>query len=233
MKKLFIPKNKKSALEIIVVLAFSFLFNLAVYNITKLITMSRHHFDMTLEIDSHFPFIPWTVIIYFSWFVFWLGNYYLLANGERAERNRLFAADILGRIVCFVIFIALPTTNIRPEIEDGGVWNFFMKFLYLVDTPQNLFPSIHCYASWLCFIGVRRRKDMRPWYKILTLLWAVAICISTLTTRQHVTVDVISGIALAEITYLIAAIPKVQDIYQRIIDFFLRLFKIDRIKENE
>ena len=36
----------------------------------------------------------------------------------------------------------------------------------------------------------------------MSLLIAVSICISTLTTKQHVLIDVFAGVALAELSYL-------------------------------
>ncbi len=225
-----LPKSKRAFVEIVIVLAFTFIFNQVVYTGTKFITDSWYNYNMTVSLDNMIPFLSWTVIIYFIAFPFWGANYYLCANQDPLERDRFFCADILSKVFCLIIFLILPTTNVRPDITNGeGFFNYIMKFLYWIDTPQNLFPSIHCIASWLCFIGLRKRKDIPFIYKFITLVIAVSICISTLTTKQHVIVDVFSGIFLAELCYFLSGFSVIRNVYSKIINFLFKLFRTDRI----
>ena len=168
---------------------------------------------MTTAIDKLVPFLPWTVSIYFGCYLFWCINYYLCAVQERPERDRFFCADTLSKGICFVLFLLIPATNIRPEIVGDTVWDILMKLLYQIDAADNLFPSIHCLVSWFCWIGVRKRKDIPVLYRYFSLAMAVAVCISTLTTRQHVIADVIGGVALAEVSYILAGYAKVRRYY--------------------
>lgn len=46
---------------------------------------------------------------------------------------------------------------------------------------------------------------------------AAAVCLSTMTTRQHVIADVAGGILLAEGCYYVAGYPKVCAVYSKII----------------
>ena len=71
-----------------------------------------------------------------------------------------------------------------------------------MDSPTNLFPSIHCLVSWLCAIGLRGAK-VSNWYKVFSYTFAIAVCVSTQLTKQHYIVDVFGGIALAEISLLL------------------------------
>ncbi len=224
-----LPEKRKFSLDIIIVLSMAFFWNVGVYFISKLITKSWHHYDMTLSADEYVPFLPWTVLIYLGCYLFWAVNYYMCANQSNADRDRFFCADFLAKAICLIIFIALPTTNVRPIIGDTkNVFNFLMSFLYKIDTADNLFPSIHCLVSWLCWVGVRKRKDVSVFYRYFSLAVAVIICITTLTTRQHVVVDVFAGVALAELCYYIADFAKVKNVYSTAFTFILRIFK----KEN-
>lgn len=225
-------ENKRRFAEIAVILIFAFVWDEMVYLGSRLITTPLHHYDMTLPIDRLIPFAPWTVAIYYSCFIVWGWTYYLCAKQERGERDRFFCADAFTKLICLFIFIALPTTNIRPEVTGSGVWDSLMKFLYSVDPADNLFPSLHCILSWLCWIGVRRRRDISAVYRWFTFVDAVLVCISTLTTRQHVIADVISGVAIAELSYLIAKVPQVCSVYRKIISWLLRLLKIEPSEEN-
>ncbi len=224
--KLF-PKDKKYSLrEIIVVLSLTIIWNQLIYNGSKLITKSWHHYDMTTKLDELIPYTPWTITIYFGCYIFWCINYYMSTLQSSEERDRFFCGDALGKLMCLIFFIAIPTTNVRPEITgDLNFWDHCMKFLYLIDSPDNLFPSIHCLASWMCWIGVRKRKDVSTFYKYLSLIAAIAVCISTITTRQHVIADAIAGILLAELGYMLAGIPKVCNVYKWVFYHIAGLFK--------
>ena len=61
----------------------------------------------------------------------------------------------------------------------------------------------------------RKNPNVKTVYKIISVIITVAICVSTLTTRQHVIVDVAGGIALAEFSYLIVDKIGFTRIYQR------------------
>ena len=228
-KRIKLIKSRGELLESVLIVGFALLCNSIAYYGARLIASSWYHHDMTTQVDEMIPYMPWTVSIYWGCYLFWGINYCLCALQDRAARNRFFCADILSRCVCLAFFLLLPTTNIRPEVADGGVWNFLMRLLYSVDSADNLFPSIHCLVSWLCWIGVRNRKDVSVVYRYFSLFAAVVICISTLTTKQHVIVDVIGGVVLAEVCYLVAGIPAIHAFFSKIM---AKLFGLLRFKRK-
>ena len=79
-----------------------------------------------------------------------------------------------------------------------------MDFIYFMDEPYNLFPSIHCLASLMCYLGIRKCDDIPRWYKAATLLFAILIFASTQFTKQHYIVDVVGGVAIALICFAIS-----------------------------
>lgn len=114
------------------------------------------------------------------------------------------SADLIAKLVCMLCFLVLPTTNIRPVSGGNSLWDELMRILYRIDAADNLFPSIHCLTSAFCFIAVRNNSKIATWYKAVSFLIVVSICISTLTTRQHVLADVAAGVALSELSWLFA-----------------------------
>lgn len=199
----------------IIPLVIALIFNTIAYNGTRIITTSKYHYDITSPIDNLIPIIPATIIIYLGCYVYWLINYVLGAGQEDDEAYKFLSADLFAKLICMVIFIAFPTTNTRPVLEDEGFFTEVLKMLYQIDAADNLFPSIHCLTSWFCLIAVRKNPNIKTVYKIISVIITVAICVSTLTTRQHVIVDVAGGIALAEFSYLIVDKIGFTRIYQR------------------
>lgn len=166
---------------------------------TRFFTTGWHHYDMTIWLDKYIPFIPWTVVIYLGCYVFWATNYTLGCTQDEENARKFMWTEIIAKAVCLVCYVVIPTTNVRPVIEGTGVFENIMIRLYTMDAADNLFPSIHCLSSWLCIIAVRDQKRIPNIYKAITMILATLVCISTLTTKQHVIVDVIAGVLLAEI----------------------------------
>lgn len=188
-----------SLLPLIVVAVY----NSVVYNVARWIAKDFYHYNLETSFDRATPLLPWTLTIYFGCYLFWIFNYILVARMNKNHAYRFFLAEIIAKTVCFFFYVFFPTTNVRPVIPDTGIFNIGMQWLYQIDAADNLFPSIHCLVSWFCYIGVRNQKNIPKWYQWVSLGLAIAVFISTLTTKQHVIADVISAVILAELCYFI------------------------------
>ncbi len=199
-------------------LIFAFSFNMIVYIGSRMIAGNWHHYNIESSFDIRIPFWPPSAIIYLGCYLFWAINYILISRQEKKEICQFFSADFISRVICFVIYILFPTTNTRPEINPDGFWNQIMIFLYSVDAADNLFPSIHCLVSWFCYIALRGKKQYPLWYRGFSCVMALLVCLSTLLTKQHVIIDVVGGIVLAEVCYYIGKHTSIWKIYERILD---------------
>lgn len=202
-----------------------FFLNLGGYETVKLFAFGRQPYDLTVPFDNAVPLIPATVLIYFGSYLFWVVGYIGAARVSREAFRRFFAADVTAKIISFAVFIALPTARVRPEITGDGFFEFLMRFLYAIDTPKGLFPSLHCLNSWMCFLGVRSVKGVPLWYKVSTCVCALLVFVSVLTTGQHLAVDVPAGVAAAEIAWFISRFKPVQNVSQKALDGCARLKK--------
>ena len=194
----YIPKYAVKPLILCVV------FNFTAYSGVRLFYKNRVFHDLTTALDNRIPVIPAFTLIYFGSYIFWIVNYILICRINEERCYRFITADIMGKLICFIIYVTFPTTNVRPYIASSDIFANMLKFLYTIDAANNLFPSIHCLVSWYCFAGLRNCRTIPAWYRYLTLFIAVIICISTLTTKQHVIADVIGGVLLAEITWQVS-----------------------------
>lgn len=177
---------------------------------------------MELPIDQQIPFIPWTVAIYYASFLFWIINYILCVRQEKKWAYQFLSADFWAKGICLLCFLLFPTTNIRPVVDPQGFWNAAIQFLYRSDAADNLFPSIHCLTSWFCYIGLQKQQNIPVWYRRLSSLIALAVFLSTLTTKQHVAVDVVGGILLAQFSYWFTGHTFFAEVYGRLFDHLIQ-----------
>ena len=196
-------------------LIMALLCNFAVYSGCNALTRNWNLHSLAIPLDKQIPLIPWTIVIYFGCYIFWIVNYILIYRRSREYAYRFFVADFLSRIVCLVFFVFYPTTLVRPVVEGNGIFNEAIRFL---------FPSIHCLVSWFCFIGIISDRKIPKWYKVMSFLIAAAVFVSTLTTRQHVIVDVVGGVALAQICYLIAQKTNIWRCFEKTFDYLNGFF---------
>ncbi len=189
-------------------LVLCFIFNCAIYWLTMALCGGLPHYDLTLPIDERIPVVTGWIFIYLGYcYVFWALSYCYIAKVHRDRSIDVFrfvTADIMSRIVCMLFFIFFPTTNTRPEILGDTLSDDLTRFLYTIDEPTNLFPSIHCLVSWLCFIGIRAEKNVKLAVKVFSCASALLIMASTQFLKQHYILDMVSAILLAEICYFIA-----------------------------
>jgi len=190
----------------IIPLLSCFALNMLVYSGTMILCADWYHYDLTTALDRAVPLVPEWMYIYFGCYLFWVVNYILVARINRNNKPdfyRFVITDMCSRLVCAVFYIGFPTTNIRPDVTGEGFSVWMLRFLYNIDQPTNLFPSIHCLVSWLCYTGIRGKKEIPIWYRAFSCIFALLVVLSTQFTKQHYIADAIAGIILAEILFLL------------------------------
>lgn len=212
-------KELKEILRILLPPIFTFLVNSVVYWGAPLIKTGITRHNLSSSLDNLVPVMPPFILVYFGCYIFWVVNYLLIAAQKEEHRYQFFTADFYARLICFICFVFFPTTNTRPELAGDDIFTGAVQFLYWIDKPVNLFPSIHCMASWFCCIGLRNCKSVPGWYKNFSKIVAVLVFISTLALRQHVLIDVVSGIIVAELTWFVSRHTDGYKIYQRVTEW--------------
>lgn len=200
-------------LHAILPLCLTGLTNLLAYQGAKLVQLLfgiENAVDITSAFDAATPFCPAWVLVYIAAYFFWIYQYVTVAKESLHLACRLAVADAVAKLICLIFFVAFPTTNVRPAVEGSGVVPFLMRAIYFLDTPTNLFPSIHCFVAWMGTRYLFSCKHLR--HKALTctlcLVGTLMVFASTLLTKQHVLIDVLGGIAVSEIGWLVARYTK-------------------------
>ena len=153
-------------------------------------------------IDAAVPFLPGTIWIYLSHIALLFTAWWWMIRGEAC--TRAFWAMVMCAVLSTVYFFFFPTELPRralADIDAGPVTQAAWAFLQQADHPTNSFPSMHVAEAVIGMVALVRSHPHWGW---LAPVWAGAIAISTLTTEQHVLVDVLGGLALATFCLLVS-----------------------------
>lgn len=191
--------------------------NFFVYYFSRVIARDMRHYDLSLPIDRVIPFVGFFMLIYVLAYVQWFAGYILIGRENRRACYFFCAADIIAKLICFVLFIALPTSMDRPDaaVAGSGPLYFLTKLIFSLDPPNNLFPSIHCLESWFCLRAAFAMKKPPRWYRSVSVVFTLLVCASTVFVRQHVVVDILGGIVVAEIGILICRLTHADRLFYK------------------
>jgi membrane-associated phospholipid phosphatase len=177
----------------VIVPAVTLMVLVPIYLVIPLATRGRtlHLPEMTL--DRMVPVQPAWAVVYLSYFVFPVLTLLVVRQEELFRRTLLaWLAVWLTGYACFFIY---PTILPRPAGEWGtGFFAWFLRGVWDADAPRNCCPSLHVASPFVATLAIWR---VHRGTGLAVGAWAALIALSTLFTKQHYVVDVISGILLA------------------------------------
>lgn len=185
-------------------LAIVTLVQLVCYYLPSILPPGRQLF-LKLPLDDKIPFcnvfIVFYVVAYAAWVIQWL---FYAAEGEPIL-TKYVRAETIGKVISLLFFILLPVTMVRPADTGAGVFGWMTALIYSLDSPTRLFPSMHCFLTWLWFRAVLESKNVTRGVKVFTGVLTVLICASTVFVKQHLFLDIPGGVVLAELCLFISA----------------------------
>ncbi len=155
-------------------------------------------------IDDKIPFCEYFLIPYLIWFVYivWGHIYSLLFDVDLFRKFMWFI--IVSFAITTVVYFIYPTyQDLRPtEFTKDTLMIRFMKFVYDIDTPTNVCPSLHVIASVAVLLEMWNSKHFSTvvWRIVFSVI-TVLICASTVFIKQHSFVDIIAGLGVCIVTY--------------------------------
>ncbi len=170
---------------------------------------------LRLPFDDRIPLVPFFVVFYLGAFVQWGIGYLLLARGDRRTMFRFISAELIAKTVCTLFFIFLPTMIVRPADTGGGVFGWILGVVYRLDSPINLFPSVHCVESWFDVRIALAEKGCPRWLKIAMPVMTALVFASTVLVKQHYIVDILGGVLAAEAGLLLTDLFRTDRILER------------------
>lgn len=149
---------------------------------------------LSSALDTSVPFDSRFVFLYVLLYPIFLLPFFVVR--DQAAFRRLVAAYLIMIGVCSAVFLAYPVAFDRPPLPARpwplSVWT--LSLIHGSDPAWNCLPSEHCAAALIAtfFCWEADRK-----VGLFALIATLAIGVSTLLTKQHYLVDVITGYALA------------------------------------
>jgi membrane-associated phospholipid phosphatase len=178
-------------------------------------SLGNSFFNPYSQLDSIFPTIPWTILIYLS--LFWLFyplTFFICPNHQRGRLQIYSVVQglILLQLISNLIFILFPTgVHLRQEMVDAlantdSFSRSLIGLMHSIDSSHSAWPSLHISNTVLMCLALHRWiPEVRPDQAMLLrwMLWisCAAMAVSTLTTKQHYLFDVATGGALAALLW--------------------------------
>ena len=177
------------------------------------------------KIDSYIPFCEYFIISYFLWFLYIAVTlfYFMFWNKNKGEYYAYITNLGIGMTLFLIVSFIFPNGHeLRPlYIARDNLFTRLAEYLYSIDTPTNIFPSIHVFNSVAAHMAVVNCEALRKrrWVTALSFVLCVSIILSTMFLKQHSVIDVLGALILNCICYLIIyrpwAAPQKAAVYSR------------------
>ena len=127
---------------------------------------------------------------------------------ETKQQLKGYAYGLL--IICipsFIIFYIFPIAGPRPEIPPT---HSVYHWLIGLDNTWNSLPSLHAsltvYSAGLLArnVSIDLARNRKLWVDLIVCTWAAIILYSTLATKQHWFWDIVAGVILGWLGYLLS-----------------------------
>jgi hypothetical protein len=152
-------------------------------------------------IEHAIPFVQGTAWLYLSLFL--LLALLVIAMSTPCDMSR-FALDVafIG-LVSNLIFLFCPTSVSRPP---GPATDLAYRLVIQVDSPRNACPSLHASLGIYSALWCNRLLAgcCASLWRVALWTWTLAILSATLTSRQHVLVDLLAGAFLAALVFALS-----------------------------
>ena len=132
-------------------------------------------------------------------------------NKNKKEYWQLVLSLGIGMTLFIIISLIFPNgQELRPSLSGDGIFIEMVRYLYKIDTPTNVFPSIHVFNTIACCIAVFRHRGFhfRRLVPTATGILGTLIVLSTIFLKQHTLLDVAGAIVLNVFCYQLLYKPK-------------------------
>ena len=169
------------------------------------------YIDVTSGIDRKIPFCEFFIVFYVLWYLYmtYVIVYVFFFDINSFKKFSRFA--IITYSVAVISYFVFPSMQtLRPtEFARDNIFTDVVKFLYTIDTPTNVCPSVHVIGSLSALFTIWNAKGHKKGsIRAVFLILAILIIVSTLFIKQHAIIDVLLGFLVCIVAYFIVFYKK-------------------------
>lgn len=178
----------------------------------------KPEFLIGTKIDKIIPFSGVFVIPYVFWYLYVAVPAVYFFFKAPDDFRKLMSFMSFSMIIACLIYTIFPNGQaLRPYIRPDGLFDTIISKIYKADTPTNSLPSIHVMFSVGVHTALVHYKNSGKKLLNFSFVSMVLICLSTVFVKQHSIVDVMAGIIVSELLYILVYIKgiTVGDVWKR------------------
>lgn len=143
------------------------------------------------EIDRIIGFHPYSIYLYLSFF-FLIWHAIIQVKEDKAiELSILIPVSAFFAAIFYLIF---PTTitGVNQILDTDLITKLCYKLINGNDTHMNCLPSLHGAITVICVYYLINQNNNKL-NQLMYIIWGLAICWSAIAIRQHLSLDIITG----------------------------------------
>ncbi len=154
-------------------------------------------YKMFTQWELTIPLIPWMIYPYISLNLLFVVAAFVLKDVSSVKAFCL--SLIVGAFVAGIFFYFLPGELGFVRQTVPGYEHFF-DFMFSIDQPHNLYPSLHVTYSTLAIFAMIE-QTINKIFHVFLIFWLTMITLSVVFVHQHHIFDIVTGFILALILY--------------------------------
>jgi membrane-associated phospholipid phosphatase len=160
-----------------------------------------------MRLDDSIPFCEFFIIPYLLWFVYVSAVVIWFFFKDKQDYYRACTFLFTGMTIFLIVSTLWPNGHhLRPSVMPrDNIFTKVVSILYRVDTPTNLWPSIHVYNSLGAHFAIIKNQKLRrkPLIHFGSLILCISIILSTMFLKQHSVFDVLTAFIMAGVMYVV------------------------------
>ena len=170
----------------------------ALYILTENLNPPEKCHSIHIPLDDRIPFHEGFAFFYVGWYALIVISllYFLFYNVENFRRLQTYF--IIVQTLAMLVYIVYPSRqDLRPEVfPRENLLTAMMAFLYRIDTPTGVCPSLHVAMSLGIASTWLREKQAKRWGRGVIALFCLGVCASVAFVKQHSVADIFAAIPL-------------------------------------
>jgi len=172
---------------------------------------------LTSFIDDKIPLIKWFVYFYVIWYPMWVLVPYIVSLYSKEKYLKYFATALVCIFISLIIFVAFPTIMAEPVITETDYTSKLITLLFIIGSPTKCIPSLHVVYATMFVLPLIKEDKIPKYLKVIIWILAIGIILSTIFIKKHLIYDVITGILVAVISWIIVDKFKLYKYLEKII----------------